>query len=881
MIVHQSEQTERQGLRGLLSQWWAAGLVALAIVAGAFFFGAWAQSHGHTAHAKRALRQRMRVPRNMLHGLRSPPRQFTLNIKHKHVQKLEHERRQTSNTDGLLITTDSDDAFVPGSLTVDGQTYGVKVRNKGNWRDARGGGKWSLRVKLKDGKAVMGMSRFSLHSPATKSDLTEWFFHRWLAHLDLVAMRYDFVNVTLNGKDFGLHAIEESFTRRLIEHNQRREGVIVRFDEYWSFYFMFVKKVDTSWLPEMFALSAIKGYEGARVQASPALRQQFKAAKNLLESFRRSELTTSEVFDVPKLARLFALTDVFGRDHNLELRNVKFYYNPITAKLEPVGYDQHEPLQRRTGPLVGDYRQMLGDTTKLIWLDHFYRDPAFYQAYLDALHAMSRPGTFDAFVKQVATDYDHALGMLYREDATFDIDYLGIMRENIAIIGRKLRPERSIDAFLAATHRGTTGDARGDIAELQLVNIHTLPMHVTSVTFDGLPLPLEGTATWPVLEAKAAYAKMPYTTVRVRLPEGATRRKGGLAGGLQVHSRVWGVPHEVLAPVRPWSYVNPAFVRSDFMRRRPNHSEFPFVQVDEIHRVIRLLPGRHHLRKSLILPAGYRVMAAGGVEIDLSNGAMILSRSPVFFAGEPTLPIIIRSSDKTGQGFAVLTAGERSEMSHVRFEDLSNPVQPGWSMPGSVTFHEGDVVIRDCVFARNRSEDGLNLVRSTMLLERLAFIKTKSDAFDCDFCRGELRDSTFLDCGNDGVDVSGSEITLTNVRIDGSGDKAVSAGEDSHMTVRKIRVRRSELALCSKDHSHIDAKGVDIDTSRVGFAVFMKKAEFGVATMRAADIKTGKMERLYLLETGSQLILDGVAQVPSQSNVKEVLYGAKYGKSSH
>ena len=234
MIIHQSQQQDQRGIRCLLRRRWAAGLLALVMLAGAFGFGVWAQNHGHIDQAKRALRKGMRVPRNMLHGMRSQPRQFALHIKHTDVQQLEHERRQTVHTDGILVTNDTAESYVPAKLMVDGETYRVKVRNKGNWRDSRGGGKWSLRVRVKDGKAVMGMSRFSLHSPSTKGELTEWFFHRWLAHLGLMSMRYDFVNVTLNGKDFGLHAIEESFTRQLVEHNKRREGVIVRFDEYWS-----------------------------------------------------------------------------------------------------------------------------------------------------------------------------------------------------------------------------------------------------------------------------------------------------------------------------------------------------------------------------------------------------------------------------------------------------------------------------------------------------------------------------------------------------------------------------------------------------------------------------------------------------------------------
>jgi hypothetical protein len=889
MQVHRSERARENSLGGLLKRPVVAVAVLFIACAGAFAWGGWAQRQGLTAMWIRVAKQRLAVPQHAWQGFLTKPIPLTLDIKHKHVKKLDYVRQGTDDNDGLLITVDADDDFVPATLTAEGTRYDVKIRNKGNWRDARTGEKWSLRVKLKDGKTVLGMGRFSLHAPATKGDLGEWFFHRWLAHLGLVSMHYDFVNLTVNGKDLGIHAIEESFSRRLIEHNERREGVLVRFDEYWTYYFMYYKKVQVDSLPEIFALSAIGTYETERVLANPALHAQFITAQSLLEAFRRGERTTAEVFDVDKVAKLFAITDVLGHDHNLELRNIKFYYNPITSKLEPVGYDQHLPITIRRSALVGGHRQMHGPYEKMIWLDHFFRDPTFYAAYLAALEAISAPGYFDNFMASLDGEFQRVRALMYREDPSYDVDDAAIMRENIAIITRKLKPLKAIDGFLASEGNG--------VAELQLVNIHVQPVQVVGVTLDGVDLPLEGTATWPILEAKAPNLVMPYATLRVQLPAPDAAKDAapdaakdaakdavkpvGLAERLAVRWKIFGTAKtEQRATVRPWAHIDPAFLRSDFMRRPANHAEFDFVEVDAKLRVIRLRPGQHKLRKPLILPSGFEIIAGEGVELDLLNGALILSRSPVRFVGSAARPIVVRSSDKTGQGFAVLTNGERSVLRFVHFEDLGNPTQKGWSMPGAVTFHEGIVQIQDCVFARNRSEDGLNLVRSQLDIERARFEKTQADAFDCDFCNGEIRDSVFVDVGNDGVDVSGSTITLTRVTIDGSGDKAVSAGEGSTMTVKDVKVRRSELALCSKDRSTLVADGVDIDTTRVGFAVFIKKAEFGAARLSAERLTLAQLERVTLVEKGSSMSLEGKVQAPTHENVKEILYGAEYGKSS-
>ena len=59
----------------------------------------------------------------------------------------------------------------------------------------------------------------------------EWLKHKTAKREGVSALRYEYLNVTLNGKDLGIYAIEEHFEKRLIEDNNRREGPIVSFSE--------------------------------------------------------------------------------------------------------------------------------------------------------------------------------------------------------------------------------------------------------------------------------------------------------------------------------------------------------------------------------------------------------------------------------------------------------------------------------------------------------------------------------------------------------------------------------------------------------------------------------------------------------------------------
>ena len=100
----------------------------------------------------------------------------------------------------------------------------------------------------------------------------------------------------------------------------------------------------------------------------------------------------------------------------------------------------------------------------------------------------------------------------------------------------------------------------------------------------------------------------------------------------------------------------------------------------------------------------------------------------------------------------MIQAKEESEMRHVLFDHLNTLNYKGWVLTGAVTFYESDVRMRNCVFQNNHCEDGLNIVRSKFDLESCTVQHAPFDAFDADFCSGVVRNSQFIDSGNDGLD---------------------------------------------------------------------------------------------------------------------------------
>ena len=56
-------------------------------------------------------------------------------------------------------------------------------------------------------------------------------FHEYQVSKDIIKIKYDFIEFSINGEDKGLYVLEEGFGKELIERNKRRNGPIFGLDE--------------------------------------------------------------------------------------------------------------------------------------------------------------------------------------------------------------------------------------------------------------------------------------------------------------------------------------------------------------------------------------------------------------------------------------------------------------------------------------------------------------------------------------------------------------------------------------------------------------------------------------------------------------------------
>ncbi len=861
-------QRRWQQLTSSVSRGRASRLAAILLgAAAAFLFGAYVNESGFFGkNVKPILQERLRIVPHAIAGVFARPERLDIDIKQVYMDRLREQRSQALRS-GILMTQAND--RVPATIRWKGRAVKVGLRLKGDWTDHLETEKWSFRVTVRGGETLLGMREFSLQHPWTRNYIYEWIYHAVLRREDVIALRYQFVNVVLNGKDLGVYALEEHFDKLLLEANRRREGPIVKFNEEALWADRRRHGLEGEQSPtdlQSWFSSTIDAFNMKRIEEDPALRQQFAAARSLLERFRSGEIGAGQVFDIAKLASFFAVSDLLGATHGAGLwHNLRFYFNPITARLEPVGFDGDAGSEIST--LLIEEGSRAGDRRNFHAL--VFADEQFVRRYVEALERVSAPGYLEAVFRDLGKPLAEALAILYSEWPSYHFDR-DVFRLNRERIRNALNPSR---ALVAAVRRRFSG-----AVELELASLQIMPVEVVGVWQKGRAL-LDPQAGAVILPGRLRGSPPEWRTLSVDL-HGPGGPKAEEAGALTVRYRIPGAAAIREEEVAPAPQAGADCDWTALTRSGGNASTFAFLSVDDRGRTIRVAPGTWTLERSVVVPSGYALVCGPGTHLDLVRSAMILSYSPLRWAGSEENPVVVSSSDGRGRGVAVLGAGDTSLLSRVSFRGLASPGNDACGLLGAVNFYESPVQMSHVEFAGNQSEDALNIVRSGFKIEDAVFSGNRSDALDIDFGTGSITRAAFLHCGNDALDVSGSEVRVEDIVIEGAGDKGLSAGEGSRMTVQRARVRRAEIGLASKDLSELEVRGLDLEESSLGFAVFRKKPEFGPAALSAWDVRMARLGTGYLLERGSRLSFEGQEVAANEEQVRDLLYGVKFGKAS-
>jgi len=773
-------------------------------------------------------------------------------------------QREEALQEGILLLDDDD--WMRAQIRFQGETIPIRVRLKGDWVDHLGENKWSFRVKTRSNAVLMGMRSFSLQSPHTRGFLNEWLYLEALRRVDVLAPRYAFVNLAVNGDDWGIYALEESFAKELFESQGRREGVIVRFDEslLWRHRALFGSEAGQYQLIdpvastfESVSCAEADEFNTNRVQADPVLREESTTALGLLRGFQSKQLAPSQVFDAELTGRYMAHTNLWGARHGLCWHNERYYYNPLTVRLEPIGYD--------TFPFLQPYARFY-DLAQ-------YEDLPIMEAYSREVARISQAGYLEELQAAYAKEHDRYSSALAQE---FDPYYLkapwDILAERQAMLRNSLHPPQTVYAYQTeqSSEAGLT---------VQVANVLRYPVVLQGVQIDDQMAAIQ--ADWIAENSRGLLHSEADPQVVLRRIQGAApkyvilhipadviddllpKSTSFYSTTLQIVTNLYGVGDQVAVDVRR-DY--PSVPTAPVLPVQPTVEEalarYPFLAPSEQPGFLELREGTWQVTGDLILPDKVGLWGTESTHLLFDRGALFFSNAPLLLNGSKAGEIVLGPKEDHWAGLIVLQAGTdlASSLQNVEIRRTAGIAREGWITTGGVTFYESPVVLNHCRLLDSVAEDAINVLRAKFQFTDTEFGNIASDAFDGDFVQGRIEDCAFHDIRGDAIDVSGSNITLERVRLLRVHDKGISAGEGSIVKASDVRAVNVGMAIASKDMSQVIADNVHIARAWVaGLAAYLKKMEYGPATIQASNVVFGDNSPQSLVQTGSSVSINGKA----------------------
>ena len=789
------------------------------------------------------------------------PEVIELTVPEKGINKLTQKRKKALQI-GVLQSDDNDWVNAQMKSTGEKNPIPVEIRLKGDWLDHLKKDKWSFRVKVKDPFAWKRLKTFSIQSPETRDFLNEWILHQWWKKEDVLTPRYDFIEVKLNGKSLGIYAYEEHFEKQLPEFNNRREGVIVRFSEegFWADVKTRLGDLEGNPIAHInntahYSSSEVRPFKENQVINNPVLKQQLETAQNLLTSYLQESLPPDQIFDTDKMAKYFAICDLSHAQHSIAWHNMRFYFNPVINKLEPIGFDgfptyDYPYLLLSEGALSQYFKENEEP------INYFFSDTTFLKKYISYLFQFSEQNYIENFLLEMEEGLTARENFIIKEFQNYTL--------NKELVEKKISGVRSgIFPFNNLSLKAYSSTNNKNQTSLKLGNIHSLPIEIIGTGFqkEKVDFPLEKTIILPAYitspfykdQSKSNKKEAPPTSelIRYQVEYQEVMLKNP---SKYVFYKALGFDQVFHSEILKWTAPNPPLL--------PTPSSDPLILTSNnlytiTDKKINFHSGKYIVTKDLIIPKGYIVYFSENTEIDFKNGAKFLSYSPLKMKGSRDHPIKITSADQSINGFTILQTDETSELEFVNFENLNTHRKENWILTGAVTFYESDVYIKNCSYVNNKCEDGLNIIRSNFKIDRSIFSNTSSDGLDIDFSNGSINQSKFVNTTNDGLDISGSNVYVVDCKMESCGDKGISVGEASNVTILSGTIEYCNIAIASKDLSKTIVELIDLKNCNQGFVAYQKKIEYGGGSFEVKNYTSERVEKLYTIQKGSTLILKG------------------------
>ena len=778
-----------------------------------------------------------------------PPKipKLYLNLNQKSVITLEFQRQNRANLENLNNKDRSlVEKYVNGTLLYEKFEYPVKLRVKGDREIHFSEPNFtSYKIDITSDDKLNGLEEFSIQKPIARNYIYEYIFHKLNKESKVISLDYSLVNFFVNGIDRGIFVIEEGFSKELLEKNGRRDGPIFGINDLQGRNF-----------PEIIfeAYSELDWYIN-----DP---DKIKSGYSILNSIKENNINGYENFiNWDEWAKYFAVSDLLETYHGVLPRSVRFYYNPIIGKIDPISFDGHKGTGDFSNFILLDF---LNEKSNCSWicdekdwfLKFFLKDDnnlrkQFIEKYINHLNLITNEDYINNFLKKYQSEINLYNKAFYKDFSKVD-----------KIFWRGIAPYIYDDQYLykrAKFIKSKINRTNFDKFIFSKINDRL----IINGFFNSVPIKIA-----PDCENERNMKKEYWVYKNSTIKWKKNCEKIIISEFNNINKKIY-------------IYNNPKLSLNYLPTNLKSFKPFENI-VTSIKKGNIIIPVDENIkiRENTVLNKNLVLKLNKNQNVFLSNGATLVIFGDLEIEGDKNNKSKIEGLEP-GYGSLIIN-GNTNRISNAIFRNLKAPNLKGFSLYGALNFINSKNYLKDSIFDKSHSEDFINFINSKTELENIKLINAASDAIDVD--KGKLK-FVNLKCkyiGNDCLDFSNSEVIGKNFFAEEVQDKSISVGEKSKVKIENLNLNNSEIAIAVKDSSDANISNIKINNSTLPFAVFVKKNEYGPASLKVDNLILNNSNDVFLVDKISTLEINGKKILGNLEgkNIEGMMYGNLYGKQT-
>ena len=792
-----------------------------------------------------------------------------IDIKFKDYQKLMLDRNQAIAADQL-----SNPSTINATLSHKNNTYKAKIRLKGDLNDHwTSSHRMSFKISLKNEKTILGFNKFAIQKPSSRQHPYDYIYQSMMRDMGNLASVHKFAHIFVNGDSWGIMDIEELMSKELLEKQNRKNSMIVRFsdDRRW-----FYRTSSEAGEYEDYKLSDPSLYinlYGKKSLKDPHNRQIYSyISKNRL-------LNNRNIYDVDSFSKAYIMALAWDTMHTLTNSNSRYYFNPYTLKLEPITTDQGgwSSIEESQGDwssikeskIDAQYKEILSSQSESYLKNLSNNLQKVEQSITDIEEFLSYPQlmfpvdlrknskiVLDNMKKILNNKEKYLISSILldtEESKLFDRCRMWILnhpycKPNTKPLKAPILPTKQQSSeFQEHLHIKHYADGT-----LELYNL--LPDNVTvkNILFDNKSFTdKEIIIPSYLLNLKPTILKTPY--------------KGILDDMVTVNTEYQGFERFVNNGITLFKngIKNPLLTDTS--------DKFDFVnQLDSKSYVIPR--GNWIVNHPIIVEGDLKIYP--GVNLQFSDDSYLIVKGSLHAKGDSTNPIVFDSISNSWKGIYVLNADKKSYLKNVNIFNISALEDELLKLTGGITFYKSDVDLEDVRITNVKSEDAINIVNSTFSLNSVFIKDTFSDGLDSDFSDGNVVFSEFSNIGGDALDFSGSNVSINRIKVRNVKDKAISAGEESILNIENSNFSNIGVGVASKDGSSVTMTSSAISKYDLYAAMaYIKKDFYGSPSITLNSCLVSNMNGVsnpYMRQEGANMLIDNVEIQTSNMSIENL-----------